>query len=110
MPSPRGLHGVGCPPEPTGEELRPDEPLGPSKRRWVDVPVATSAVPALIRIHGGGGLDGDRRFPPPTVPVDLLHGSVPGAGLDRIRSGARRAANSPPSRVSSVPMSPGERI
>ncbi|MDG4856877.1 alpha/beta hydrolase [Streptomyces sp. T-3] len=47
----------------------------------VHVPAAERAMPAVIWIHGGGWLEGDRRFPPPTVPVDLLHGAVLGAGL-----------------------------
>ncbi|MFI1363496.1 alpha/beta hydrolase fold domain-containing protein [Streptomyces griseochromogenes] len=47
----------------------------------VHVPDARAAVPAVVWIHGGGWLDGDRRYPPPTVPVELLHGAVLGAGL-----------------------------
>ncbi|WP_411104147.1 hypothetical protein [Streptomyces sp. cmx-4-9] len=47
----------------------------------VQVPAGDVPFPAVVWIHGGGWLDGDRRYPPPTVPAALLHGAVLGAGL-----------------------------
>ncbi|HEU5031782.1 MAG TPA: alpha/beta hydrolase [Spirillospora sp.] len=39
------------------------------------------AVPLVVWIHGGGWLDGDRRYPPPTVPAELLFGSILNRGM-----------------------------
>ena len=47
----------------------------------VRVPAATGPVPLVVWVHGGGWLDGDRRYPPPTVPADLLFGSILDAGM-----------------------------
>ncbi|MEV4611479.1 alpha/beta hydrolase [Kitasatospora sp. NPDC049258] len=47
----------------------------------VYVPARPAPVPAVVWIHGGGWMDGDRRYPPPTVPADLLFGSLLAAGL-----------------------------
>ncbi|MEV2278079.1 alpha/beta hydrolase [Nocardiopsis sp. NPDC049922] len=59
------------------------------------VPEAARPLPAVVWIHGGGWLDGDRRYPPPTVPVDLLHGSVLGAGLALISIDYRHSLEAP---------------
>lgn len=61
----------------------------------VHVPAAPAAVPAVLWIHGGGWLDGDRRFPPPTVPADLLFGSILEAGLAVVRMDYRHSLESP---------------
>ncbi|MFF7754641.1 alpha/beta hydrolase fold domain-containing protein [Streptomyces sp. NPDC007971] len=61
----------------------------------VHVPAARGAVPAVVWIHGGGWLDGDRRYPPPTVPVELLHGAVLGAGLALVCVDYRHSLEAP---------------
>ncbi|MEU9211150.1 alpha/beta hydrolase [Streptomyces sp. NPDC048415] len=61
----------------------------------VHVPAAESAVPAVVWIHGGGWLEGDRRYPPPTVPVDLLHGAVLRAGLALVCIDYRHSLEAP---------------
>ncbi|WP_434599563.1 alpha/beta hydrolase fold domain-containing protein [Streptomyces sp. A5-4] len=61
----------------------------------VHVPPADAPVPAVVWIHGGGWLDGDRRYPPPTVPVTLLHGSVLGAGLALVCIDYRHSLEAP---------------
>ncbi|MFP3986261.1 alpha/beta hydrolase [Streptomyces sp. E11-3] len=59
------------------------------------VPVGTGPVPAVVWIHGGGWLEGDRRYPPPTVPVELLHGAVLGAGLALVCIDYRHSLEAP---------------
>ncbi|KQV12600.1 MULTISPECIES: alpha/beta hydrolase [unclassified Kitasatospora] len=44
-------------------------------------PVEGGAVPVVVWIHGGGWADGDRRYPPPTLPAELLFGSLTEAGI-----------------------------
>ncbi|MGF1426603.1 alpha/beta hydrolase fold domain-containing protein [Kitasatospora sp. LaBMicrA B282] len=44
-------------------------------------PAGDEVVPLVVWIHGGGWADGDRRYPPPTVPAELLFGSLVRAGL-----------------------------
>ncbi|MFE9423776.1 alpha/beta hydrolase fold domain-containing protein [Kitasatospora sp. NPDC006697] len=44
-------------------------------------PATAGAAPLVVWIHGGGWADGDRRYPPPTVPAELLFGSLLRAGL-----------------------------
>ncbi|MFF4449805.1 alpha/beta hydrolase fold domain-containing protein [Streptomyces sp. NPDC001502] len=61
----------------------------------VHVPASDGPVPAVVWIHGGGWLDGDRRHPPPTVPVDLLHGSVLRAGLALVSIDYRHSLEAP---------------
>ncbi|MEV8311142.1 alpha/beta hydrolase [Streptomyces flavidovirens] len=61
----------------------------------VHVPPGDGPVPAVVWIHGGGWLDGDRRYPPPTVPVALLHGSVLGAGLALVCIDYRHSLEAP---------------
>ncbi|MEU9133493.1 alpha/beta hydrolase [Kitasatospora sp. NPDC048540] len=61
----------------------------------VHVPPAGAPVPAVVWIHGGGWMDGDRRFPPPTVPVDLLFGSILGAGLAVVTIDYRHSLEAP---------------
>ncbi|MBT2509336.1 alpha/beta hydrolase [Streptomyces sp. ISL-98] len=61
----------------------------------VHMPAGDGPVPAVIWIHGGGWLEGDRRYPPPTVPVELLHGSVLGAGLALISIDYRHSLEAP---------------
>ncbi|OLZ63010.1 hypothetical protein AV521_40065 [Streptomyces sp. IMTB 2501] len=61
----------------------------------VHVPPADGPVPAVVWIHGGGWLEGDRRYPPPTVPVELLHGAVLGAGLALVGVDYRHSLEAP---------------
>ncbi|MFJ9817283.1 alpha/beta hydrolase fold domain-containing protein [Streptomyces sp. NPDC101151] len=61
----------------------------------VHVPAAQGAVAAVVWIHGGGWLEGDRRYPPPTVPVELLHGAVLGAGLALVSVDYRHSLEAP---------------
>ncbi|MFG2328096.1 alpha/beta fold hydrolase [Streptomyces sp. NPDC048604] len=61
----------------------------------VHVPASEQPVPAVVWIHGGGWLEGDRRYPPPTVPVELLHGAVLGAGLALISIDYRHGLEAP---------------
>ncbi|MFF8731874.1 alpha/beta hydrolase fold domain-containing protein [Streptomyces sp. NPDC015171] len=61
----------------------------------VHVPPGREPVPAVVWIHGGGWLDGDRRYPPPTVPVELLHGAVLGAGLALVCVDYRHSLEAP---------------
>ncbi|MEU9998220.1 alpha/beta hydrolase [Streptomyces sp. NPDC050848] len=61
----------------------------------VHVPAAERPVPAVVWIHGGGWLEGDRRYPPPTVPVELLHGAVLGAGLALVSIDYRHGLEAP---------------
>ncbi|KUN01177.1 hypothetical protein AQI95_32410 [Streptomyces yokosukanensis] len=61
----------------------------------VHVPPADGPVPAVVWIHGGGWLEGDRRYPPPTVPVELLHGAVLGAGLALVSVDYRHSLEAP---------------
>ncbi|MGP3983575.1 alpha/beta hydrolase fold domain-containing protein [Streptomyces sp. KR80] len=61
----------------------------------VHVPATDEPVPAVVWIHGGGWLEGDRRYPPPTVPVDLLHGSVLQAGLALVCIDYRHSLEAP---------------
>ncbi|MET9452556.1 alpha/beta hydrolase [Streptomyces cinerochromogenes] len=61
----------------------------------VHVPPGRRPVPAVVWIHGGGWLEGDRRYPPPTVPVELLHGTVLGAGLALVTVDYRHSLEAP---------------
>ncbi|MET8752324.1 alpha/beta hydrolase [Streptomyces sp. NPDC004667] len=61
----------------------------------VRVPAGAGPFPAVVWIHGGGWLDGDRRYPPPTVPAALLHGSVLGAGLALVSIDYRHSLEAP---------------
>ncbi|MEU3060386.1 alpha/beta hydrolase [Streptomyces subrutilus] len=61
----------------------------------VRVPSAARPVPAVVWIHGGGWLEGDRRYPPPTVPAGLLHGAVLGAGLALVSIDYRHSLEAP---------------
>ncbi|MGW6710513.1 alpha/beta hydrolase fold domain-containing protein, partial [Streptomyces sp. NPDC054956] len=61
----------------------------------VAVPAGEGPFPAVVWIHGGGWLDGDRRYPPPTVPVELLHGAVLGAGLALVSIDYRHSLEAP---------------
>ncbi|WP_369386962.1 alpha/beta hydrolase fold domain-containing protein [Streptomyces sp. CG1] len=61
----------------------------------VHVPPGDGPVPAVVWIHGGGWLEGDRRYPPPTVPVELLHGAVLGAGLALVGVDYRHSLEAP---------------
>ncbi|MFI6321466.1 alpha/beta hydrolase fold domain-containing protein [Nonomuraea sp. NPDC050556] len=45
------------------------------------VPEADGPVPLVVWIHGGAWLEGDRRYTPPTIPAELLFGSLLEAGL-----------------------------
>jgi acetyl esterase/lipase len=47
----------------------------------VHVPPGPGPAPLVVWIHGGGWMDGDRRYPPPTVPAELLFGSILRAGM-----------------------------
>ncbi|MFG2617060.1 alpha/beta hydrolase fold domain-containing protein [Streptomyces sp. NPDC048507] len=61
----------------------------------VRLPAGEGPFPAVVWIHGGGWLDGDRRYPPPTVPAALLHGSVLGAGLALVSIDYRHSLEAP---------------
>ncbi|MEU7065649.1 alpha/beta hydrolase [Streptomyces sp. NPDC046161] len=61
----------------------------------VRVPAGDGPFPAVVWIHGGGWLDGDRRYPPPTVPAALLHGSVLAAGLALVCVDYRHSLEAP---------------
>ncbi|MEU9987043.1 alpha/beta hydrolase [Streptomyces sp. NPDC048045] len=61
----------------------------------VRVPVSDEPVPAVVWIHGGGWLEGDRRFPPPTVPAELLFGSILGARLAVVTIDYRHSLEAP---------------
>lgn len=61
----------------------------------VQVPSGEGPFPAVVWIHGGGWLDGDRRYPPPTVPAALLHGSVLAAGLALVSIDYRHSLEAP---------------
>ncbi|MFB6483834.1 alpha/beta hydrolase fold domain-containing protein [Streptomyces virginiae] len=61
----------------------------------VQVPAGEGPFPAVVWIHGGGWLDGDRRYPPPTVPADLLHGAVLAAGLALVSIDYRHSLEAP---------------
>jgi len=65
--------------------------------RLLDVhrPAGTEPVPAVVWIHGGGWMDGDRRYPPPTVPVDLLFGSILDAGMAVVTIDYRHSLEAP---------------
>ncbi|MER5883353.1 alpha/beta hydrolase [Streptomyces sp. NPDC001941] len=61
----------------------------------VRVPAADGPVPVVVWIHGGGWLEGDRRYPPPTVPVELLYGTVLEAGLAVVSIDYRHSLEAP---------------
>lgn len=61
----------------------------------VRLPAGEGPFPAVVWIHGGGWLDGDRRYPPPTVPAALLHGSVLAAGLALVSIDYRHSLEAP---------------
>ncbi|MFD4244990.1 alpha/beta hydrolase fold domain-containing protein [Streptomyces sp. NPDC058525] len=61
----------------------------------VQVPAGDGPFPAVVWIHGGGWLDGDRRYPPPTVPAALLHGAVLAAGLALVSVDYRHSLEAP---------------
>jgi acetyl esterase/lipase len=79
----------------------PAVPAAPTVSAVQAAPGALSAsagaptVPAVLWIHGGGWLDGDRRFPPPTVPAELLFGSILAAGMAVVRIDYRHSLESP---------------
>ncbi|MFD0141728.1 MULTISPECIES: alpha/beta hydrolase fold domain-containing protein [unclassified Streptomyces] len=61
----------------------------------VQVPAGKGPFPAVVWIHGGGWLDGDRRYPPPTVPAPLLHGAVLAAGIALVSVDYRHSLEAP---------------
>ncbi|MCP3818485.1 alpha/beta hydrolase [Streptomyces sp. A3M-1-3] len=61
----------------------------------VHVPAGGGPFPVVVWIHGGGWLEGDRRYPPPTIPVDLLHGSVLRSGLALVCVDYRHSLEAP---------------
>jgi len=61
----------------------------------VHVPPGDEAVPAVVWIHGGGWMDGDRRYPPPTVSAELLFGSILKAGLAVVTIDYRHSLEAP---------------
>ncbi|UQX00021.1 alpha/beta hydrolase [Streptomyces sp. RerS4] len=61
----------------------------------VQVPAGAGPWPVVVWIHGGGWLDGDRRYPPPTVPAALLHGAVLSAGLALVSIDYRHSLEAP---------------
>ncbi|WP_037605996.1 alpha/beta hydrolase [Streptacidiphilus rugosus] len=68
--------------------------------RLLDVHVPARAVaqglaPVVLWIHGGGWMDGDRRYPPPTVPAELLFGTALAAGLAVVTVDYRHSLEAP---------------
>ncbi|MEU8774880.1 alpha/beta hydrolase [Streptomyces sp. NPDC048606] len=61
----------------------------------VQVPAGPGPWPVVVWIHGGGWLEGDRRYPPPTVPAELLHGTVLTAGLALVSIDYRHSLEAP---------------
>lgn len=61
----------------------------------VRLPAGEGPFPAVVWIHGGGWLEGDRRYPPPTVPAELLHGTVLAAGLALVSIDYRHSLEAP---------------
>ncbi|WP_033294935.1 alpha/beta hydrolase [Amycolatopsis jejuensis] len=61
----------------------------------VHVPPSAEPVGAVVWIHGGAWLDGDRRYPPPTVDPDALFGGIVRAGLALVRVDYRHSLESP---------------
>ncbi|MFE9635584.1 alpha/beta hydrolase fold domain-containing protein [Streptomyces sp. NPDC006463] len=61
----------------------------------VQLPAGEGPFPVVVWIHGGGWLEGDRRYPPPTVPAALLHGSVLTAGLALVSIDYRHSLEAP---------------
>ncbi|MET9378189.1 alpha/beta hydrolase [Streptomyces sp. NPDC002992] len=61
----------------------------------VQLPDGEGPFAAVVWIHGGGWLDGDRRYPPPTVPAALLHGAVLAAGLALVSIDYRHSLEAP---------------
>lgn len=61
----------------------------------VQVPESPIPLPVVLWIHGGGWMEGDRRYPPPTVPVELLHGSVLDAGFALVSIDYRHSLEAP---------------
>jgi len=45
------------------------------------VPATAAPAPVVVWVHGGGWAEGDRRYPPSTVPVGALFGGLLAAGL-----------------------------
>lgn len=45
------------------------------------LPPGGGPFPVVVWIHGGGWADGDRRYPPPTLPAAHLFGSLSDAGI-----------------------------
>ncbi|MET9962883.1 alpha/beta hydrolase [Streptomyces sp. NPDC006326] len=110
-------HLVGAPADmtwPPPPYLRPSAPVtGPDgvrrfdgltyattpgyRPRLLDVrlPAGEGPFPAVVWIHGGGWLDGDRRYPPPTVPAALLHDTVSAAGLALVSIDYRHSLEAP---------------
>ncbi|WP_066952195.1 alpha/beta hydrolase, partial [Streptomyces lushanensis] len=65
--------------------------------RLLDLSVPAGAEPAavVVWIHGGAWMEGDRRYPPPTVSADLLFGSLLRAGLAVATVDYRHAREAP---------------
>ncbi|SEL29841.1 alpha/beta hydrolase [Streptacidiphilus jiangxiensis] len=62
------------------------------------IPATTEAQgppPVVVWIHGGGWMDGDRRYPPPTVPAELLFGTTLAAGLGVVTVDYRHSLEAP---------------
>ncbi|MEV7680549.1 alpha/beta hydrolase [Streptomyces sp. NPDC088341] len=61
----------------------------------LSVPAGAGPVPVVVWIHGGAWMEGDRRYPPPTVSADLLFGSLLRAGLAVATIDYRHAREAP---------------
>ncbi|MGW6742700.1 alpha/beta hydrolase fold domain-containing protein [Streptomyces sp. NPDC055025] len=61
----------------------------------LSVPAGAAPVPVVVWIHGGAWMEGDRRYPPPTVSADLLFGSLLRAGLAVATIDYRHAREAP---------------
>ncbi|WP_018685853.1 alpha/beta hydrolase [Actinokineospora enzanensis] len=58
----------------------------------VHVPAVAEPPPVVVWIHGGAWLEGDRRFPPPTVSADSLFGGLLRAGFAVVTVDYRHSA------------------
>ncbi|MFF3750583.1 alpha/beta hydrolase fold domain-containing protein [Streptomyces sp. NPDC002018] len=61
----------------------------------LSVPAGTGPAAVVVWIHGGAWMEGDRRYPPPTVSADLLFGSLLRAGLAVATVDYRHAREAP---------------
>ncbi|WP_441249161.1 alpha/beta hydrolase fold domain-containing protein [Kitasatospora sp. McL0602] len=58
-------------------------------------PRGPEPVPVVLWIHGGGWAEGDRRYPPPTFPAELLFGAFLAVGLAVVSPDYRHSLEAP---------------